>query len=198
VAKLKLTIQELKRQKEDLKRYRRYLPTLVLKKIQLQIELNRVRSDLDDKVKEQERLLGEINGWIALLAEEAGISDIVKVRAIETDTGNVAGVVVPLFKGVVFEEVEYDLYSTPLWVDTGVAKIRELLAVKAEISILHEQLERLEAELRTTVQRVNLFEKVKIPETMENIRKIQVFLGDQQTAAVVRGKISKKKIAARI
>ena len=54
--------------------------------------------------------------------------------------------------------------------------------------------ELLEAELRTTSQRVNLFEKVKIPEAKENIRIIQVFLGDQQTAAVVRGKISKKKL----
>jgi len=193
-----LTIQELKRQEEDLKRYNRYLPTLVLKKIQIQIELNRVRTHLDGKVRDQDRLMGEISRWIALMAEDAGISDIVKIRAIETDRGNVAGVTIPLFKRVVFEEVEYDLYSTPLWVDSAVAAIGELLGVKAEISILHEQLERLEAELRTTVQRVNLFEKVKIPETRENIRVIQVFLGDQQTAAVVRGKISKKKIAARI
>ncbi|MBW1997655.1 MAG: V-type ATP synthase subunit D [Deltaproteobacteria bacterium] len=198
MAKVKLTIQELKRQEEDLKRYNRYLPTLVLKKIQIQIELNRVRTHLDGKVRDQDRLMGEISRWIALMAEDAGISDIVKIRAIETDRGNVAGVTIPLFKRVVFEEVEYDLYSTPLWVDSAVAAIGELLGVKAEISILHEQLERLEAELRTTVQRVNLFEKVKIPETRENIRVIQVFLGDQQTAAVVRGKISKKKIAARI
>ena len=52
----------------------------------------------------------------------------------------------------------------------------------------------LEKELRSTSQRVNLFEKVKIPEAKENIRIIGVFLGDQQTAAVVRGKISKKKL----
>ena len=59
---------------------------------------------------------------------------------------------------------------------------------------LRKQVELLDAELRTTSQRVNLFEKVKIPEAKENIRVIQVYIGDQQTAAVVRGKISKKKI----
>ena len=53
---------------------------------------------------------------------------------------------------------------------------------------------RLNAELRTTTQRVNLFEKVKIPETKRNIKKISVYLGDQQVAAVVRGKISKKNL----
>ena len=35
---------------------------------------------------------------------------------------------------------------------------------------------------------------MKIPEAKENIRVIQVYLGDQQTASVVRGKISKKKL----
>ena len=48
-------------------------------------------------------------------------------------------------------------------------------------------------ERRLTSQRVNLFEKVKIPEAKENIRMISIYLGDQQTSAVVRGKIAKKK-----
>jgi V/A-type H+-transporting ATPase subunit D len=47
------------------------------------------------------------------------------------------------------------------------------------------------------MQRVNLFEKIKIPEAVENARRIQVFLGDQQTAAVVRGKLSKLKVGQR-
>ncbi|HDN58588.1 MAG TPA: V-type ATP synthase subunit D, partial [Candidatus Marinimicrobia bacterium] len=55
----------------------------------------------------------------------------------------------------------------------------------------------LREELRVTVQRINLFEKVKIPETRENIRKIQIFLGDLQTAEVVRGKIAKAKLEKR-
>ena len=44
---------------------------------------------------------------------------------------------------------------------------------------------------------VNLFEKVKIPETQENIRRISIYLADQQVNAVVRSKIAKRKIAAR-
>ena len=34
---------------------------------------------------------------------------------------------------------------------------------------------------------------VKIPEAKDNIRQISIYLGDQQTSAVVRGKIAKKK-----
>ena len=65
---------------------------------------------------------------------------------------------------------------------------------KTKAYIIAKQLDLLDAELRVTSQRVNLFEKVKIPEAKENIRVIGVYLGDQQTAAVVRGKISKKKL----
>jgi V/A-type H+/Na+-transporting ATPase subunit D len=63
-----------------------------------------------------------------------------------------------------------------------------------EIRILDEQIRRLGEELRITTQRVNLFEKVKIPEAQENIRRIGIYLGDQQTAQVVRGKIAKRNL----
>jgi len=66
-----------------------------------------------------------------------------------------------------------------------------------EAEVLDEQVRLLEAEYRATSQRVNLFEKVKIPETEDNIKKISVYMSDQQVSAVVRSKISKCKIALR-
>jgi V/A-type H+-transporting ATPase subunit D len=75
-----------------------------------------------------------------------------------------------------------------------VESLREYARLDALIVTLAEQIRLLEKELRTTSQRVNLFEKVKIPEAKENIRVIGIYLGDQQTAAVVRGKIAKKKL----
>ena len=35
---------------------------------------------------------------------------------------------------------------------------------------------------------------MKIPETKANIKKINIFLGDEQVSAVVRSKISKRKL----
>jgi vacuolar-type H+-ATPase subunit D/Vma8 len=70
------------------------------------------------------------------------------------------------------------------------------LELDLEAEVLEEQVRLLSQELRTTSQRVNLFEKVKIPETKANIKKIGIFLGDEQVAAVVRSKISKKKLQA--
>ncbi len=52
----------------------------------------------------------------------------------------------------------------------------------------------MKQELRITTQRVNLFEKVKIPQAEEAIRRIKIFIGDQMTNAVGRSKIAKKKI----
>jgi V/A-type H+-transporting ATPase subunit D len=192
---VKLTVTDLKRQKDALRRFERYLPTLVLKKQYLQIEVGRVGRELAEKRAEENDTLGEIDPWVAVLGEDAGIGDAVQLESLDTDAGNVAGVDVPVFRGIRFKEMHYDLFATPLWMDTAVETIQRLLSIKAQIQVLEEQLRRLEEELLTTAQRVNLFEKVMIPQTRETIRRIQVFLSDQQTAAVVRGKIAKRKIA---
>jgi V/A-type H+-transporting ATPase subunit D len=63
--------------------------------------------------------------------------------------------------------------------------------------VLEERERRLAAELRTTTQRVNLFEKVKIPEARQALRKIRIALGDLQAAEVVRGKMAKARSRAR-
>ena len=101
---------------------------------------------------------------------------------------------VPVFESLVFEDIPYDLRAYPLWVDTAILSLRDIAKYDALIETLKERIRLLEKELRTTTQRVNLFEKVKIPEAKENIRVIGIYLQDQQTSAVVRGKIAKKKL----
>ena len=99
-----------------------------------------------------------------------------------------------MFRALQFREIHYDPDEFPLWVDTAVVKLQEIAGLDAEAKTLRRRAELLEQELRITSQRVNLFEKVKIPEAKENIRVIGIYLGDQQTAAVVRGKIAKNKL----
>ena len=65
---------------------------------------------------------------------------------------------------------------------------------ETELKILQECLDLLQAELKKVMQRVNLFEKVMIPSTQDNIRKIRIALGDQMTAGVARAKIAKAKL----
>ena len=49
MAKIKLTKNELKFQRDALKRFQRYLPTLQLKKQQLQMEVRHVREEIADR-----------------------------------------------------------------------------------------------------------------------------------------------------
>ena len=122
---------------------------------------------------------------------------MVTVRNIKKGTGNIAGVSIPIYEGADFSRGDYDLYETPLWIDLAADRMEKALSLDLEASVLDEQVRLLSQELRTTSQRVNLFEKVKIPEAKANIKKISVYLGDQQVSEVVRSKISKKKIDQR-
>ena len=88
---------------------------------------------------------------------------------------------------------ELDLFATPSWYDDAQALIETRLALAAETRVLEEQRRLIAIELTTTSQRVNLFEKIKIPECRESIRVIRIHLGDEQTAGVARGKMAKRR-----
>ena len=195
MARVKLTKNELKGQKDALKRFQRYLPTLQLKKQQLQMVIRQVEVQMRTKDEQRMNLEREIMSWVEVFGEDVDISGTLKIRTLKTDTGNIAGIDIPVFEGIEFDELPYDLFVLPPWVDRGIDAVKRLLALDAEVRILKEQHRLLAEELRITTQRVNLFEKVKIPETRESIRMIRIYLGDQQTAAVVRGKIAKSAIA---
>lgn len=194
MAKVKLTKNEAKKQKDALKRFQRYLPTLVLKKQQLQMVIRKVEEKQREKEKQNKAIEEKLKKWVALFGEDIGMEDLITVKSIEKGIDNVAGVDIPVFTGIDIEVESYDLFMLPLWVDRAIFVLKKLLTLDVEISVLNEQLDLLSKELRTTTQRVNLFEKVKIPEAGENIRRINIYLGDQQTAAVVRGKIAKNKL----
>ena len=194
MAKIKLTKNELKRQKDALKRFERYLPTLMLKKQQLQMVIRQVEAEAREKRLDRDRVHTELNRWIDVFGEEAGVEEKIHMRELVTSDGNIAGVDIPVFERIVFDVENYNLMETPLWVDRGIDALRSIIELDAQLQVLEIQQERLNEELRITTQRVNLFEKVKIPETRENIRRIRIYLGDQQTAAVVRGKIAKKNL----
>jgi len=194
VGKIKFTKNELKRQKDALKRFLRYLPTLMLKKQQLQMEIRKIEAQYAELKRSREESYRKIHRWIALFGEDVSLPELIHVQSVDTEIGNIAGVDIPVFQNIEFTETPYDLFAVPLWVDTAVQKIKDLATLDAQIDILEKQAELLGEELRVTSQRVNLFEKVKIPETRENIRIIQIYLGDEQTAAVVRGKIAKNKL----
>ena len=149
----------------------------------------------DEKMRAESAKLAGIESWLGLLAEpKINIKQYIQPKKVITSWKNIAGVDLPVFEQVEFDKAEYDLFLTPLWVDTAVEILRSIVSLRQEVKVLEKGIEILRQELRITTQRVNLFEKVKIPESEENIRVIKVYLGDQMANAVGRSKIAKKKI----
>ena len=192
--KIKLTQGELKRQRDALRQYERYLPTLQLKKQLLQLEILHQQSALKERKNSLSEKKKSAENWWGLLVEAPDIRQWLIPQKIITAKKNVAGVDVPVFERVNFEPAEYDLFLTPFWVDAGVETLRDMVSLQEEIRVIEQGISVLKHELRITAQRVNLFEKVKIPESKEAIRRIKIYIGDQMTNAVGRSKIAKNKI----
>jgi V/A-type H+-transporting ATPase subunit D len=193
MAKIRLTKNELKKQKDSLSMYQRYLPTLMLKKQQLQGEIRVTELRIKELMDQKDLLDEALKAWVGVFGETGFFTpDLVAISSLNTSIGNIAGVAIPIFQGAEFTVKPYDLARMPLWLDAAAEKMQQIILLDLEAGVLEEQRKRLDQELRITTQRVNLFEKIKIPETKANIKKIGVYLGDQQTAAVIRGKIAKR------
>lgn len=199
MAEIKLTKNELRSQQLRLSQLQKYLPTLQLKKAMLQTEVNDVRVEigrLEDHFHEM-RLNATASG--GLYSQKIGI-DFTKgaaVSEIQKKYENIAGVDIPIFQDVKFQPFEYALFGTPAWLDLAISELRELAKARAKVLVAEEKKEALERELREVSIRVNLFEKNLIPKALANIKRIRVFLGDQELAAVGQAKVAKSKIEMR-
>ena len=135
-----------------------------------------------------EEMLAQI---LAGATDENLVAGLVQVKRVNTGSANIAGVAIPTFESIETAVKDIDLWATPAWVDDAVKATTGILALQCERAVYEEQKRLVTIELQTTSQRVNLFEKVKIPECKEAIRLIKIALGDEQTSAVTRGKIAK-------
>ena len=196
---VKLTKNELRAQQTKLAQLKKYLPTLQLKKALLQAEVNEVRSQIAHLQNELEKQKKHVKKFSALFTEPITFSlkELATVQKIDRSWENIAGVEVPSLKNVNYLPIEYSLFETPVWADAAVEISRKMTLAEAHVIVAKEKKEALENELREVSIRVNLFEKILIPRALANIKKIKVFLGDQQLAAVSQAKVAKGKIIAK-
>lgn len=196
MAAIKLTKNELRDQQVHLAQLEKYLPTLQLKKAMLQSVVHEVRQEIQRLERELEGKRQQVDAFSPLLASKVSIDPLqaVKIAKVHQHHENIAGVEVPYFEKVDFEDFSYSLFETAPWVDAAIVELRNLVILREHIRVAYDQRKALEKEWREVSIRVNLFEKILIPRTIENIRKIKVFLGDQQLAAVSRAKVAKTKI----
>jgi V/A-type H+-transporting ATPase subunit D len=196
MAEIKLTKNELREQQMRLAQLEKYLPTLQLKKAMLQVEVQEARQEIERLEQAFQQQRTRVESYSGLLATKTVIDPLqaIKVKKISKRYENIAGTEVPYFEGIEFEPFTYNLFETPPWVDAAVVELRQLTEMQAQVQVVQELKQALEKELREVSIRVNLFEKILIPRALKNIKKIKVFLGDQQLAAVSQAKVAKAKI----
>ena len=197
MARIKHTKSELKTQRDAQRRYERYLPILQLKKQQLQEEIRTLQRKMRKKREEEEEARTRVVPWVKLFSEPFDFASHLHIRQQVIRSENIAGVTIPVLENIQLARDVPDLLATPTWVDDGLRYLETRVRIRIELEALETQHVMLTNELRVTTQRVNLFEKVKIPESKGNIRVIRIFLGDRQIAEVARAKIAKAKFVAR-
>ena len=131
-------------------------------------------------------LLGSSTARLAL-------ASLIHVRSVRIGEENLVGTRLPVAQEVDFDIADYSRMVMPFWVDLLVENLKRMAELNVLRQVRIERIKRLDHAARRITQRVNLFEKVLIPKAEQSIRKIVIFLSDQERAAVVRSKIAKKK-----
>tara|TARA_R110002049_G_scaffold309101_2_gene516933 strand:+ start:62890 stop:63504 length:615 start_codon:yes stop_codon:yes gene_type:complete len=191
---LALNKTSLKQRRDQLAMFERFLPSLDLKRQQLIADLQRSKRIQSETENEIETLLDSQRGLFSLLgASEQDLSDLVTIEERTVTEENVLGVRLPLLGEVRFRVKEYSMLAKPFWVDFLVELLQELALLKLRLQNERTRVGRLNDAVRRIAQRVNLFDKVLIPQAEKDIHRIKIHLADTERAAVVRSKIAKSK-----
>ena len=196
MASLALSKAALGQARSRLAAYRRFLPSLDLKRQQLIAERNKARQRVQAMASEREALLRAAGEEVPMLAM-AGINldGLARIQGARYGEENVVGVLLPVVDHVEVEVQAYGLLVRPHWVDRVAELLKRALRLEVEIIVAGQRVALLEQAVKKVTQRVNLFEKVLIPRTQAHIRKIQIYLGDAERAGVVTAKLAKSKRA---
>jgi V/A-type H+-transporting ATPase subunit D len=194
MARVSLNKATLTRQTRQLKAYQEFLPSLDLKRRQLIAEQRKARralAEIQDALSEIEQAVRA--GLPMLSNHRIDLTAMARLSGVELGEENVLGTRLPVIRAVRVEVRPYGLLAKPHWVDRLVDHLRKALELRVAQQVAGRRLFLLDGAVKTVTQRVNLFDKVLIPRTRQNIRKIRIYLSDGERAGVVRAKLAKAK-----
>ena len=193
MTKLSFSKASLHKEGKRLKLYKHYLPSLDLKRQQLMIERRRSIAQLKETEHFIEQCRTTVYESLPMLSNRnVNLSGLVRVNRVTVNEENIVGIRVPVLEMVEIQMSPYSTYSRPHWVDQLVIQLKTMLELKLQLQIQQRRVAILEKAVKKITQKVNLFDKVLIPKTINNIRKISIFLSDAERADVVRAKITKQ------
>jgi V/A-type H+-transporting ATPase subunit D len=192
MATISLSKASLQQEREKLRLYERMLPSLDLKRMQLTGELARAKEELSRAREKVQEMVGRFGEELPMVANrDIDLSGLITRTSVAVDEENVVGVKLPVLRKVDVEVADYAMLVKPHWVDTYIDRVKQMLHLKAAVSVAEARVQKLQRAVRRITQRVNLFEKILIPEARKNIKRVQIFLADLERAATVRSKIAK-------
>jgi V/A-type H+-transporting ATPase subunit D len=199
VTRLSLNKSTLSKQIKQLKAYQNFLPSLDLKRRQLLAEQNKASEELAEIRQRLNTLEPSIARQIPMLANvQIDLMGLVEVTHVDLVEENVMGTRLPKLNRLEVSVQNYSFLAKPIWVDSLVELLKQALEIRIQIQVAERKVELLNRAARTVTQRVNLFDKVLIPQTKQNIKKIQIYLADAERAGVVQAKLAKaeKRVAS--
>jgi V/A-type H+-transporting ATPase subunit D len=194
VTKLRLSKNSLQQQQQQLKLYKRLLPSLDLKRRQLTVEAQKARAEYQAATLAAELLEAKIGQELPMLADDTlDVSGLVEMKGYRIGEQNVVGTRLPALEHVDFVVAEYSRLATPAWIDVLVDRLKVAAEARVRARVAGQRVQTLDHAVRRITQRVNLFEKILIPTAQKNIQRIRIYLGDAERAAVITSKLAKTK-----
>ncbi|MEQ8351097.1 MAG: V-type ATP synthase subunit D [Leptospiraceae bacterium] len=187
----KTAMQRLKR---ELNVRLKALPTLKAKETALRLEVKKAQEKLEKLKAELEQFLSDTEG-VSLLWPE--FPDLVRIENVDIQNRNIAGVSLPELQAIDFQVRDFSYFAGRGWVAEGVRVVKTLNEINVRIQLTEQTVEILHYARKKTTQKVNLYEKVQIPEYRDALRKIKGFLEDQENLSRAAQKIVKSRHEAR-
>jgi V/A-type H+-transporting ATPase subunit D len=183
----KTTIQELRKQ---LAVREKALPILQNKETALRKEVKDRQVQFQKLKFQKEKLLKIVQSEYGFWKEFPDVLSIEKADIVYKKT---IGVKVPTLKDVEFRIADCSWWHYPAWLPTGILVLKKVLTLDLNLDFLEKQIEILDKARKKTTQKVNLYEKVQIPEMEKAILKIKRFLEDKDNISKAAQKIIKRK-----
>ncbi len=184
----KTSLQELNKQ---LKIRERALPTLKNKESALRMEVKRAKEKAEEyqqKYKERIKAYAHLDRlWIEFKPE------LLSLEKVNVSSKKIAGVQTPVFEGISLNIKDYNIFAEPKWFPDGFSILKEIILLAYQSKIFTQKMKILDFARKKTTQKVNLYEKVQIPDYQDAIRKIKRFLEDEENLAKSAQKIVKKR-----
>jgi V/A-type H+-transporting ATPase subunit D len=196
VATIALSKSSLQHQRDRVRLFQRFLPSRQLKQQQLTAEYKKAAQLLAEAEQGADQASRSLPALLPILGSSSiKLSGLIRIRHIDVGEEDVLGLRLPTLRAVEFHDADYSLLATPFWVDDLVTCLKEIVTYRIRLQVYRERIKRMRSGVRRITQRVNLFEKVLIPNAKQNIARIQIFLSDVERTAVVTSKIAKAKHA---